>query len=164
MSSSPVMRLMLTFEHESISFTEEYIAQVFWDLQIAQVSTVTLCSDGVTAVVKINHWLDTEIAYDFVNAFKYSTHNTLLHYYNHEWDIQKHWIVAPLSHQVPDNFYGRTTRQFERCFFEPEEEEQEQEQEDTQEQEQEQEDTQEQQYYDQALYNTALSCCEFVIA
>jgi hypothetical protein len=81
-------------------YTSEYIANVFWNQQLARVKNVTLIayirtSDNelyYVAYIDIDQWCDTEAAYNFVNRLKEGKEPRIVHH-DEEW-----WPVALNTH------------------------------------------------------------------
>lgn len=65
-----------------------YIANTFWNLNIAKVSSITLTSNGV-AYVEIRSWCDSENAYNFIKRLNNVKKETRLVHYQDDW-----WVVS----------------------------------------------------------------------
>lgn len=65
-----------------------YIANAFWNLNIAKVSSITLTSNGV-AYVEIRSWCDSENAYNFIKRLNNVKKETRLVHYQDDW-----WVVS----------------------------------------------------------------------
>ena len=76
-------------------YSQEYIANVFWNRNIAQVSDITLIpylkNNDVynIAYVTISSWCDSEVAYNFIQRLKQPSKETrLVHYDDLWWSVQ----------------------------------------------------------------------------
>ena len=78
-----------------IQYTAEYIANVFWNQNIAQVSSVTLLpylfgrSVYQTAYVSIATWCDSEVAYNLIQRLKDNTKKArIIHHIDSSWNVK----------------------------------------------------------------------------
>lgn len=85
MSSSSMSLIVSGIEEQ---YNVAYIANTFWNLNIAKVRSITLTSKGV-AFVEINSWCDSEIAYNFIRRLNNVKKETRLVHYQDDW-----WVVS----------------------------------------------------------------------
>ena len=99
-------------------YTAEYIANVFWNRNIAQVSSVTLLpylQDSIlfqTAYVNIAAWTDSEIAYNFIERLKDTTKNARIVHHEDFW-----WPVKINTHNDGNISVGPYTTTFPETYF-----------------------------------------------
>lgn len=86
MSANNNMSLIISGIEEQ--YSPVYIANTFWNLNIAKVSSIILTPNGV-AYVEIKQWCDTEIAYNFIHRLNNLKKETRLVHYQDDW-----WIVS----------------------------------------------------------------------
>jgi hypothetical protein len=170
---SAIMKLIVQFENNR-EYSPEYIAEVFWQQQIAQVKTVTMYNLNGLSLVEVDRWLDTEVAFEFIKSLKRGAktqnYDTMLVHSAEEDEDESYWIVcAELSNILPSMF-GRETTEFTRQFFVPDEpEEPSDEENEPSDEEKMQEDTDELAHgrdfmFDESvLYSIAKQCCENVL-
>lgn len=77
-------------------YNVEYIANTFWNLNIAKVSSIILTSQG-TAFVEIETWCDSEIAYNFIKRLNNVEKEARLVHYQDDW-----WVISKNNGQVFD--------------------------------------------------------------
>jgi len=106
-------------------YTAEYIANVFWRLNLAKVSSITLIpllKKGEVfniAYIYIDNWFDSEVAYNFIYNLKYSIREPRLVHYVDEW-----WPVQFNTHNEGNINVGIYTTKFDSSYFEKPEPEQ----------------------------------------
>ena len=99
-------------------YTAEYIANVFWRQHIAQVSNITLIpylqnSDVFyVAYITIDHWVDSESAYNFVQRLKNQGTEARLVHSGDDW-----WAVKNNSHNSGELVVGNYTTIFDRNYY-----------------------------------------------
>jgi hypothetical protein len=112
MSINSLMIQFVEFE-----YTAEYIANVFWRQHIAQVSNITLIpylqnSDVFyMAYITIDHWVDSEAAYNFVQRLKNPGTEARLVHSGDDW-----WAVQKNSHNNGE-LVGNYTTIFDRNYY-----------------------------------------------
>lgn len=89
-----------------------YIANTFWNLNIAKVKEIILTTKGV-AYVEINHWCDSEVAYNFICRINNPKKETRLVHYQDDW-----WIVKKGTGHVDDEEYVCECFTFDESYFE----------------------------------------------
>jgi hypothetical protein len=100
-------------------YTAEYIANVFWRLNLAKVDTITLIpflKDGTIfniAYIYIDYWFDREVAYNFIYNLKYGVKEPRLVHYDDEW-----WPVQFNTHNAGNLNVGIYTTKFDISYFE----------------------------------------------
>ena len=100
-------------------YTQEYIANVFWSLEIAKVSSVTLIPFLYEsyifniAYIKIDEWFDSEFVYELIQKFKTGEKVKIMNNkkYN-EW-----WPVEINTHNDGDISVGAYTVTFDSSYF-----------------------------------------------
>ena len=113
MSINSLMIQFVEFE-----YTAEYIANVFWRQHIAQVSNITLIpylqnSDVFyVAYITIDHWVDSESAYNFVQRLKNQGTEARLVHSGDDW-----WAVKNNSHNSGELVVGNYTTIFDRNYY-----------------------------------------------
>lgn len=99
-------------------YTAEYIANVFWNRNIAQVSSITLvyCSQKSklfkNAYVNIANWIDSEVAYNFIQRLKNTSKETRIVHYDDFW-----WPVKINKHKLK-TYDTTNTTVFPKSYFE----------------------------------------------
>ena len=99
-------------------YTAEYIANVFWRQHIAQVSNITLIpylqnSDVFyVGYITIDHWVDSEAAYNFVQRLKNQGTEARLVHSGDDW-----WAVKKNSHNSGELVVGNYTTIFDRNYY-----------------------------------------------
>ncbi len=99
-------------------FTAEYIANVFWNQKIAQVSSITLIpylkdTEIVQmAYITIQSWCDSEVAYNFIQRVKVSEGEARLIHQSDDW-----WSVQINTHNDGILFVGDYTTNFTDSYF-----------------------------------------------
>jgi hypothetical protein len=88
-----------------------YIANTFWNLNIAKVRKISLTSKGL-AYVELNHWCDSEVAYNFIRRINNLKKETRLVHYQDDW-----WIVKKGINNC-DDFDCVETVTFDDNYFE----------------------------------------------
>lgn len=95
-------------------YTQEYIANVFWEQYIAKVSSITLIPYIKNleiyniAYITINEWCDSEIAYNFINSLDDSSKEVSIMY---DYENDKWWSVQLNTHNNGDiNGYDYTVK------------------------------------------------------
>lgn len=99
-------------------YTAEYIANVFWYQNIAQVSSITLFPylQGShvfqRAYVTIAAWSDSEVAYNLIQRLKDDTKKTRIVHHDDLWwpvqvntDIAGYYYLAPYTTTFSDSYY-----------------------------------------------------------
>jgi hypothetical protein len=108
-------------------YTAEYIANVFWNHNIAQVSSITLLPylQGSTvfhtAYVSIATWADSEVAYNLIQRLKDDSKKARIVHKDDLW-----WPMKINTHNTGNIYLGPYTTTFPESYFnrqEPEEEE-----------------------------------------
>lgn len=118
--NKPTFNLMITcLEGE---YTQEYIANVFWNLHIAKVSNITLipfinkqseiCN---IAYIKVNQWCESEAAYNFIRRLNAPDKEARIVHREYKW-----WPVQINTHNNGDISVGTYTVQFDSAYFERE--------------------------------------------
>lgn len=103
-------------------YNSEYIANVFWNQNLAQVSSITLIPQILgskfvnNAYIDIKTWCDTEAAYNFIESLKIN-HAILFH------NNEGFWIPQINTHNSGNLFVGSYTTYFNNNFFITKEEE-----------------------------------------
>ena len=111
-----IKSLMIQFVE--FEYTAEYIANVFWRQHIAQVSNITLIpylqnSDVFyVAYITIDHWVDSEAAYNFVRRLKNPATEARIVHSGDDW-----WAVQKNSHNNGDLVVGIYTTIFDRNYY-----------------------------------------------
>ena len=99
-----------------MQYTAEYIANVFWNQNIAQVRNITLIpyfhgnTFYQTAYISIANWCDSEIAYNFIQRLKDKNKKTRIVYHLDNW-----WSCKLDHYHYGKTFYN-TTNFTERYF------------------------------------------------
>jgi hypothetical protein len=110
----------------SMLYTAEYIANVFWNQNIAQVSAITLIPYFknqeyiLCAYIDIANWCDTEAAYNFIQRLRVPEGEARLVHHDDEW-----WPVQINTHNAGQLDAGSYTTKFPQSYFvkeEPEDE------------------------------------------
>ena len=101
-----------------MQYNSEYIANIFWKQNIAQVSSITLLPylRGTKvyqiAYVSIATWCDSEVAYNFIRRLKDETKDTRIVYQSDYW-----WPIRINTHNSGNIFLGPYTTIFPETFF-----------------------------------------------
>lgn len=96
----------------------DYIATVFWEKHIAQVSKITILpytkqdETYYMAYINIKEWCDTESAYNFIHRLNDPTKETRLVHRDDEW-----WSVEINTHNNGELNVGNYTVNFDDSFF-----------------------------------------------
>lgn len=99
-------------------YTAEYIANVFWKQNIAQVNSVTLipyiknAEVYQTAYIEISCWCDSEISYNFIKRLNSYSKESRLVYCSDCW-----WPVQINSHILDNIFLNTYTTTFPKSYF-----------------------------------------------
>ena len=107
-----------------MQYNAEYIANVFWKQNIAQVSSITLLPylQGTkvyqTAYVSIATWCDSEVAYNFIKRLKGILKKARIVHQSDYW-----WSIKINTHNSGNIFLGPYTTTFPETFFKKLEEE-----------------------------------------
>ena len=100
-------------------YTQEYIANVFWNQRIAKVSDITLIPYLKNqeiyniAYILIDEWCDSEIAYNFITRLKKESTETRLIHQDEEW-----WAIKMNTHNNGKIYAGPYTVIFQPSYFE----------------------------------------------
>lgn len=99
-------------------YTAEYIANVFWNHNIAQVSSITLLpylqgsSVFHTAYVSIATWGDSEVAYNLIQRLKDDSKKSRIVHQDDLW-----WPVKINTHNTGNLYLGPYTTTFPESYF-----------------------------------------------
>jgi hypothetical protein len=94
-------------------YTQEYIANVFWNQRIARVRSITLIpylkNDIVCSIayITIEQWGDSEASYNFIQRLKDDTKEARIIHRDEEW-----WLVKPNTHNDGEIMAGEYTVEF----------------------------------------------------
>ena len=116
MSAKNIKSLMIPCVE--MQYTQEYIANVFWQQQIGKVSKVTIIpyaqnSEMYNIVyIKIEQWCDNESAYNFIKKLKNENGETRIFHHNDDW-----WPVQLNTHNNGDICVGTYTMTFDSSYF-----------------------------------------------
>jgi hypothetical protein len=120
---STIMKLIVQLENNR-EYSPEYIAEVFWQHQIAQVKSVTIYNFNGLVLVEVDRWLDTEVAFEFIKSLKRGArtqnYDTMLVHSADQEDA--YWVVCAEQSNIQPSMFGRVTTEFTREFFIPDEE------------------------------------------
>jgi len=99
-------------------YTQEYIANVLWNQDIAKVSSITLIpyltNDKIYSIayVNIDQWCETEVAYNFINRLKDASKEVRIVHRDEDW-----WLVQLNTHNNGDIYVGDYTLSFMTNYF-----------------------------------------------
>lgn len=99
-------------------YTQEYIANVFWNQNIATVSSVTLIPYMKNhkmyslAYVSLSEWHDNEATYNFINRLKNRYIETRIIHHNDEW-----WSIQINTHNAGIVNVDDWTLEFDSSYF-----------------------------------------------
>lgn len=99
-------------------YTQEYIANVFWRLNIAKVRSITLIpyiKNNIIynmAYIYIDQWCETETAYNFIKRMKDSSKEVRVIYQDDDW-----WTVELNTHNNGNIFVGNYTLLFDENYY-----------------------------------------------
>jgi hypothetical protein len=99
--------------------THNFIANIFWQKEIAQVSSVTLIpqspnNDGeitYVAYITFETYCETEAAYDFICRLKEG-------FYNFQYEQGKFWVVEKGNHIDGEIYIEKQTEFYDRYYYE----------------------------------------------
>ena len=110
----------LTVNSVESEYTAEYIANVLWRQNIAQVKSITLIPylKGrivlQTAYVEVETWCDSEIAYNFIHRLNNGTKEArLVHNSDDWWKVEtnecnlEHLQLYTYTHKFPQSYFDR---------------------------------------------------------
>lgn len=98
-------------------YTSEYIANVFWNQNIAKVSSITLfpylqgSQVFQRAYVTIDTWSDSEVAYNFIQRLHRQTKTRIVHHSDLWWPVHVNTHIAgyyylyPYTTTFPDSYF-----------------------------------------------------------
>ena len=98
--------------------TAEYMANVFWNQNIARVSSITLIpylketKNLQMAYIEVEHWCDTEVAYNFLQRLKVPEGEARLVHLVDEW-----WPVRINGHSTVHQLVDIYTTVFSHSYF-----------------------------------------------
>lgn len=114
----PIFSLMINYIESQ--YTAEYIANVFWYQNIAQVSSITLIPNLKnteifnTAYITIAYWCDSEVAYNFIQRLKDQEKEARIVHNDDDWwpvEINTHndglMDVGPFTTKFPASYYEK---------------------------------------------------------
>lgn len=112
------VRLIINLD---VKCSAEYICNLFWEQNIAQINSITmlpyLSTTGMKnyAVIDVRHWCDTEIAYNFIQRLKVPEGEARLIHTDEQW-----WPVhmTTIENCHMNNNYHYYTTMFPKSYYE----------------------------------------------
>lgn len=111
----------IVISHIDAQYTHEYVANLFWNQQLARIKKIALvpyrkdkCVSGklyFRAYILIDSWCETEAAYGFISRLHNNSIETRIMYQDEEW-----WTVS--INEDPYEYEDIYTLTFDRDYFE----------------------------------------------